>query len=115
MTHRIFGRSGLVFLVLVTACAIGKIAVSAQETGTSALINAIRNGDRSQVDTLLSTRVDVNGREGDGATALHWATHRNDLETVKDLIDAGADASASNTLGATPLWLAATNGSVEVL
>ena len=115
MTHRIFGRSGLVFLFLATACVIGKIPVSAQETGAAALINAIRNGDRGQVDTLLSTRVDVNGREGDGATALHWATHRNDLETVKDLIDAGADASASNTLGATPLWLAATNGSVEVL
>ena len=115
MTHRIFGRSGLVFLFLATACVIGKIPVSAQETGAAALINAIRNGDRDQVDTLLSTRVDVNGREGDGATALHWATHRNDLETVKDLIEAGADASASNTLGATPLWLAATNGSVEVL
>jgi len=81
MTHRIFGRSGLVFLVLVTAYAIGKIAVSAQETGTSALINAIRNGDRSQVDTLLSTRIDVNGREGDGATGQHTAMTWKQSET----------------------------------
>jgi len=45
----------------------------------------------------------------DGATALAWAAHRNDLETAEWLLAAGADADAANDYGVTPLSLACTN------
>ena len=75
------------------------------------LIEAVRRTDTADVRTLLAQGADVNVRQGDGATALHWAAHRNDLETTVVLLDAGANANAANDLGATPLWLACASGS----
>jgi ankyrin repeat protein len=51
----------------------------------------------------------------DGTTALHWASYRDDLESVQVLLRAGANVNAANDLGATPLWLAAVNGSAPVV
>ncbi len=49
-------------------------------------------------------------RSHDGATALLWAAHWNDLETADLLIRAGANVNAANDLRTTPLSLACTNG-----
>ena len=46
---------------------------------------------------------------------MHWAAHRNDLAAADLLIAAGASVSAVNELGATPLWLAALNGSAPMV
>ena len=46
---------------------------------------------------------------------MHWAAHRNDLAAADLLITAGASVSAANELGATPLWLAALNGSAPMV
>jgi ankyrin repeat protein len=77
--------------------------------GTTSLIDAVKAGDRAAVRTLL-TRSTVNSAEADGMTALHWAVRADDLETVQLLIRNGANASATNRYGITPLSLAATNG-----
>jgi ankyrin repeat protein len=61
------------------------------------------------VRTLLKQKLDVNGPQGDGATALHWAVHLDDAAVVDLLIGAGARANAANDTGATPLHLACTN------
>jgi ankyrin repeat protein len=55
----------------------------------------------------------VNGRAEDGATALLWAAHWNDLEAAELLIRAGADVNAANDLRITPLSLACTNGNAS--
>ena len=78
------------------------------------LTAAVRAGDAARVRALLADGADVNAPQGDGATALHWAAHRNDAETAALLIAAGADVDAANALGATPLWLAAANGSAPI-
>ena len=75
------------------------------------LIEAVKRADTDGVRSLLAQGVDVNARQGDGATALHWAAHRNDLETASVLLGAGANANAANALGATPLWLASLSSS----
>ena len=57
----------------------------------------------------------VEPRGPDGTTALHWAAHRDDLVALELLIRGGADVNAANDYGATPLSLACTNGSAEVV
>ncbi|MDD9891071.1 MAG: ankyrin repeat domain-containing protein [Gammaproteobacteria bacterium] len=79
------------------------------------LIAAARAEDLSQVRTILNSGADVNQTQGDGASALHWAAHRNNLELASLLIEAGANINAANELGATALWLAAINGSPGML
>ena len=73
------------------------------------LIQAVRNQDVELARKLVEEGVDVNVPQGDGATALHWAAHRDDLVTADLLIRAGASVNATNDLGATPLHVACQN------
>ncbi len=79
------------------------------------LIEAIKDHDHETVRALLEQQVDVNAREGDGATALHWAVERDDVETIEALLRAGADANAANDYGVTPISLACTNRNATVV
>jgi len=49
------------------------------------LIEAVKDQDREAVRALLKQKADVNAREGDGATALHWAVVRDDVEMIDAL------------------------------
>ena len=80
-------------------------------TGRPPLIDAARIGDIEALRMLLEKKADVNATEGDGSTALHWASYRDDLESARLLLDAGAKVNVANDLGATPLWAACQNGS----
>ena len=73
------------------------------------LIKAVRSKDAATVRALIKQRVDVNAPQGDGATALHWAAHVDDLAIADLLIRAGARAAVANDNGFTPLHLACTN------
>ena len=75
------------------------------------LVEAVKAQKWEAVSPLLAHGPDVNATQGDGATALHWAVHWNDLKTVELLIGAGADVDAANDYGVTPLWLACANAS----
>ena len=70
------------------------------------LIKAVKNQDRAAIRSLLDQKVDVKAVQPDGATALHWASYREDLATAELLIRAGADVNAANEYGLTPLALA---------
>jgi ankyrin repeat protein len=66
----------------------------------------------------LKQKINVNVPQSDGATALHWAVHWDDVALADLLIRAGASVSAANDLGVTSLALACGNGNpqmVEVL
>ena len=79
------------------------------------LVDAVKNGDKSAIRALLQQRVDVNGREPDGTTALHWAARVNDLQTAELLIRAGANVKAANRYGVTALHLACINGNASFI
>jgi ankyrin repeat protein len=83
--------------------------------GRPPLVEAARNSDKEALRSLLQKKVDVNAPEGDGTTALHWASYRDDLESANLLIRAGAKVNAANDLGATPLWAASQNGSTAMV
>ena len=88
--------------------------ILAQQTDLR-LVEVIRNGDRHAVRALLEQPVDVNARQPDGATALHWAAYLNDRETAELLVAAGAAPDAANDLGVTPLYLACENGNAALV
>jgi len=100
--------AGWVFVVTTLA---GRVAGAADVP----LIEAVTHGQRETIRTLIRQHTDVDAREADGTTALHWAARADDLETVQLLIRAGARVDAPNRYGVTPLSLAALNGSAAIV
>jgi len=101
-----FGLSCMVFLLSVA---------SFSAAVDSRLVEATEKGDKEAVRSLLKQHADVNSPQADGATALAWAAHWDDLETADLLIRAGANVNAANDYGITPLLLACTNGSAAMV
>src|SRR5437870_4854118 len=79
------------------------------------LVEAVRNKDPEAVRSLLQQHADVNAAEADGATALAWAAHWDDVDAADLLIRAGANVNAANEYGATPLSLACANGNIAMI
>jgi ankyrin repeat protein len=94
------------FGTLLALAGLAVIARPAAANDDTRLVEAARNRDTKAFRALLSSRVDVNAAQPDGATALHWAAHWNDVEAADALIKAGANVNAVNELGVTPLLVA---------
>lgn len=73
------------------------------------LIDAIKSRNAAAVQSLITQKVDVNARQSDGATALHWAVHLSDTNTVDLLLRSGARADVADDTGVTPVYLACLN------
>ena len=91
------------------------VLVGAGAADLPPLIEAAKGGDWEAVGALLEQGADVTATAPDGATALHWASYWDDVDTAELLIRASADVSAANDLGATPLWIASLNGSASMV
>jgi len=98
-------------IVLALSAALGAATV----VDPQALVEAAKNSDHAALRSLLKPGANVNAAQGDGATALHWASYRDDLESADLLIRAGANVNAANDLGVTPLWTATQNGSATMV
>jgi ankyrin repeat protein len=96
----------------VALCSVVSLAAAGADTR---LIEAVKDGKPTVIRALIQEHADVNTREVDGTTALHWAVRSDDRETVQLLIRAGAHVNVANRYGLTPLSLAATNGDPEVV
>ena len=56
---------------------------------------------------LIDKGGDVNARNQDGITPLHWAIAKGDVEIVRVLLASGADINVTDAEGITPLhWVA---------
>ena len=102
--------------VLAAALAAALLALPAAGAAAedAPLADAVERRDRRMARALLAESAVVDARQPDGATALHWAAHWNDVGTARLLIAAGGDVNAANDLGVTPLALAALNASAEM-
>jgi ankyrin repeat protein len=92
-------------------CLVVAFTVTLAGADEPRLIETVKSGNVDAVRALLKERVDVNARQGDGATALHWAVHRNDGSVVDLLLRAGATPDLADDTGATALYLACVNRS----
>jgi ankyrin len=104
----------LALLLLAVAVAVPPPRTVAA-AGEPPLIAAVRSGDAAVVRALVNAHADVNARQVDGATALHWAAHLDDLQIAALLIHAGARAGSADDTGTTPLYLACTNRSAAMV
>ncbi|HKK06929.1 MAG TPA: ankyrin repeat domain-containing protein [Gammaproteobacteria bacterium] len=68
------------------------------------------NGKRASAATeLIEGGEDVNGRDENGWSPLHFAAQQGDVGVAEILIEAGADIDSKDANGNTPLWFAAMN------
>lgn len=88
---------------------------AAQQQSAARVADAAKARNASAVRALIAQGAGVNVPQRDGATALHWAAHWNDVPLAKQLIAAGARVNAANDYGVSPVFLAATNGSAAML
>jgi ankyrin repeat protein len=107
-THRRHWAVGFGILVLLGTAGLGAADRDIR------LADAAERQDWQSVRTLLKAKVDVNAPQGDGATALHWAAHADNLDIVDLLLRSGASANAANDHGVTPLSLACENANAAV-
>lgn len=91
------------------------LPLAASAAGDLRLVDAVQRRDQQAIRTLLKQKIDVNAAQPDGATALAWAAHWDEIETAEFLIRAGANVNVANELGVTPLMLAALNGSAAMV
>lgn len=78
---------------------------------------AASRGHAAVLRVLIDAGIEVDARNENSCTALHWAARRSaNVEIVKMLIAAGADVNAQDTMwGDTPLHDAADNGNDEIV
>jgi uncharacterized protein len=82
----------------------------------ASVAQAAQARDAAAVKKLLKEGADVNGAQGDGMTALHWAALNGDAELASMLLYAGANVGAKTRIGGyTPLHLAAQIGNANVI
>ena len=91
------------------------VATTAVAAGQSPVADAAMKSDLAAVRSLIQKKADVNATQVDGATALHWAVHRDNVEMADALIRAGANVSAANRAGATPLAMASLYGNPKMI
>ena len=85
------------------------------ESGTPVIVHAVRYRNNQLVETLLRSGADIDATEqSSGRTALGLAAAIEAPETVKLLIEWGADLEASDKSGDTPLMIARGKGSEEI-
>ena len=78
------------------------------------LRRAIEYNELDKAALLLEKYADINVKDDDGWTLLHWAASNNAAEIAKLLIDRGADIQAKDNQGWTPMHWAMYKNAPEI-
>ena len=99
---------------LIVVVVLALLGASA-EVRANDVTDAVKRGDLAGLRALIQKKTDVNAREADGSTALHWAVYRDDLEAADLLITAGANVRAATREEVTPLAMACLQGNLPIV
>lgn len=78
------------------------------------LFEAVISGNLSEVERLVNSGADVNGKDSNGLTPLHFAVQSKSETTVKILLEKSADPTQTSNKGNSPLHTAASMGQAEI-
>ncbi len=89
------------FLILCFFCICNIYSDTTQD-----LFQAVKSGSLKKTSELVSSTSNIDVKDIDGKTPLHYAAEIGYLEIVKLLVASGADINIQNRWGSTPLHLA---------
>lgn len=108
-------RKAVISMLVLTPALLAAAAATVSYPDAR-LPEAVKGGNRAEVEKLLREHVPVNSAEGDGTTALHWAAYDDNLDLAKILLNAHADVNATTRIEAlTPLELSCRNGDAAMI
>ncbi|KAF8532980.1 hypothetical protein BDD12DRAFT_810546 [Trichophaea hybrida] len=90
-------------------------SVNDQRKLSALLLQVAKNGDFSEVSSLLLLGADVSEIDENRQTALHLVASQGHREVVRLLLNADAEIDPRMNLGYTPLYLAARSGALDVV
>ena len=73
------------------------------------------DGDIENLKILIQRGADLNAKNDEGWSPLHYAVGENHLEVVKLLLDAGANVNVKENRGISPLDFASMFGFFEIM
>jgi hypothetical protein len=97
---------------LILTCACGKTRTATQdlEALDQKLLVAVMRSRESEVGRCLKRGADASTISSQRSTPLMWAASHGSLVNVKQLLGAGADSLAKNSVGVTALEIAENRG-----
>ncbi|MBI5206976.1 MAG: ankyrin repeat domain-containing protein, partial [Candidatus Firestonebacteria bacterium] len=79
------------------------------------LYRALLNNDEDRVKYLINKGIDINTKDREGGSLLHYAVARNEKDIVEFIINKGADVDAKDIDGITPLHFAISKEYKEII
>lgn len=92
-----------------------KLEIYGADDKPAPLLLAAYAGDAAECEKLLKAGADINTKDADGETALHYAIRGNQPEVCKLLLERGADKEARGLWGGTAMHYAAMCGCPEII
>lgn len=72
-------------------------------------------GDLKRLQELITEGANINEKDTDGWTPLHYASRNGHLKIVKKLIKYQANANVQNNFGNIPIYFAGSHGHLEIV
>jgi len=102
---RVGSTSSVEFLLAQESMDVAHINHRSASSGVNALCDTAMRGHYDILELLLAHRADVGIKRTDGKTALHCAAEHGHAKCVRVLLQAGADRTAQDNDGFTPIQL----------
>nr|WP_246198629.1 ankyrin repeat domain-containing protein [Wolbachia endosymbiont of Ctenocephalides felis wCfeJ] len=79
------------------------------------LLAAAESGDLNKIKSFITQGANLDAKDSNGSTPLHYASWNGNLSVVKHLVEKGANLKIKNLDNRTPLYDASLNGHLDIV